>query len=86
MFEHCTKHRPAAEVIYMAGNRCPICAELTRLRERIVELENLNRSIDQEARVVMEYEAMPEGWLAFLEQVEAVGLKASRLAKPEEPR
>lgn len=51
MFEHCTKHRPAAEVIYMAGNRCPICAELTRLREQVIELTNLNRSIDRAARV-----------------------------------
>ena len=52
MFEHCTKHRPAAEVIYVVGLRCPICAELTRLRERVIELENLNRALDRASRVV----------------------------------
>ena len=43
MFEHCTLHRPAAEVIYLSvpGSGCPLCSQLRVLRERVTELERL---------------------------------------------
>ena len=43
MFEHCSLHRPAAEVIYLKvpGSGCPVCSQLRVLRERVTELERL---------------------------------------------